>query len=126
MSERIDEFPPVRVAVVTFTSVEPLAAHRRHLDLQFPLLADPDRAVYRQFGLGRGAFTEVWSLDTLRLYGDLLRRGRKLRRPIQDTRQLGGDFVIDREGRLVAAFRPQSPSSRPSVDDLRVAVGRAG
>lgn len=126
MSERLDEFPPMRVAVVTFAPVEPLAAHRRHLGLSFPMLADPQRSVYRQFGLGRGTLTEVWSLGTLRLYGELLRRGRRLRRPLQDTRQLGGDFVIDRGGRLVAAFRPRSPDSRPSVDELLDEVSRAG
>jgi len=126
VSERLDEFPPMRVAVVTFAPVEQLAAHREHLDLPWPLLADPQRAVYRQFGLERGSFAEVWGLDTLRLYYELLRQGRKLRRPAQDTRQLGGDFVIDRDRRLVAAFRPRSPDSRPSVDELLAAVSRAG
>ena len=125
MSERLDDFSPVTVAAVTFAPVEPLAAHRRHLGLPFPLLADPQRTLYRRFGLERGSFTEVWGLGTLRLYRDLLRRGRRLRVPIQDTRQLGGDFVIDGGGHLVAAFRPRSPDSRPSVDQLLAAVEQA-
>jgi len=125
VSERLDDFPPVRIAAVTFAPVEPLAAHRRHLDLPFPLLADPQRAVYKQFSLGRGSLTEIWGPGTLSLYRDLLRRGRKLRRPTQDTRQLGGDFVIDDDRRLVAVFRPRSPDSRPSVDELVAAVGRS-
>lgn len=126
MSERLDDFPPLTVAAITFAPVEPLAAHRSHLDLRFPLLADPQRALYRRFGLGRGSFTEVWGFATLSLYRDLLRRGRRLRLPVQDTRQLGGDFVIDGDGYLVAAFRPRSPDARPEVDQLLAAVEQAG
>lgn len=126
MSERLDEFPPVSVAVVTFAPVSQLAPFKEHLAISFPLLADTDRALYRRFDLGRGSLTEVWSLGTLRLYGNLLRRGRKLHRPVQDTRQLGGDFVIDVDQRLSAAFRPRSPDARPSVDQLITAVERAG
>lgn len=125
MSERLDSFPPMTIAGVTFSPVEPLAAHRAQLDLPFPLLADPERSVYRQLGIGRGSFTDVWSLGTLKLYRDLLRRGRKLRAPAQDTRQLGADIVIDGDGRLVVAFRPRSPDLRPSIEQLVAAVERA-
>lgn len=126
MSEHLQDFPPVVVAGVTFAPVESLAAHRERLDLPFPLLADPQRSLYRRFGIERGSLTEVWSIGALKLYGDLLRRGRRLRRPVQDTRQLGADFVIDGERRLVAAFRPRSPDARPGIDELADAVERAG
>lgn len=59
------------------------------------------------------------------MYAGLLRRGRTLRRPTQDTRQLGGDFVIDSRGRLAVGFRPASPDDRPSVDSLVDAVAEA-
>jgi len=126
VGERLDEFPAVAVAAVAFAPVELLAAHRLRLALPFPLLADPERIIYRRFGIGRGSLTDVWSLGTLKLYWDLLRRGRKLRVPGQDTRQLGGDIVIDGDGRLAFAFRPRSPDLRPTVGELIAAVERAG
>ncbi len=125
MSEHLDDFPPLTVAVVTFAPVEELATHRRRLGLPFVVLSDPDRDLYRRFGFGRGSLTEIWSLGTLRLYRDLLRTGRRLRLPQHDTRQLGGDVVIDRDRRVVATFRPRSPDQRPSVNELVAAVERA-
>lgn len=122
MRDRQDDFGDADIAAITFGRQADLAPHRAHLDLPFPLLADPDRRVYRQFDLGRGALHRIWNPGTLLLYGRLLRQGRKLQRPTQDTRQLGGDFVIDPEGRLAAGFWPASPDDRPPVDTLVAAV----
>ena len=94
-------------------------------DAPNPVLADPDRHVYERFGLGRGSLHRIWNLGTMRLYAQLLRRGRKLRRPTQDTRQLGGDFVIGPDGRLAAGFWPRSPDDRPTIDALITAVTAA-
>lgn len=113
------------MAAVTFADPGAVAGHHRHLGLPFPLLADPERSLYRRFDLGRGALHRVWNPGTLLLYARLLRSGRRLRRPTEDTRQLGGDFVIGADRRLVAGFRPRSPDDRPSVDALVTAVDRA-
>lgn len=125
MRDRLDDLGDASIAAVTFADVERLAAHREHLDLPFPLLADPERALYRRFGLDRAPLWRIYNPGTLRLYGRLLARGRRLRRPVDDTRQLGGDFVIDADGRLAAAFRPRSPDDRPPIDHLVAAVHRA-
>jgi hypothetical protein len=116
--DRLQELGDCAVAAVTFAQPGELAAHRDHLALPFPLLADPDRRAYRQFDLGRGALHRIWNPGTLILYARLLARGRTMRRATQDTRQLGGDFVIDGEGRLVAGFWPASPDDRPPVEAL--------
>lgn len=122
MRDRLPEFGDAHIVAVTFAPPEELPAHRTHLELPFPMLADPDREAYRQFDLGRGTLRDIWSLGTMRMYARLLRQGRKLRRPTQDTRQLGGDFVIDAQGRLAAGFWPASPDDRPTVDTLIEAV----
>lgn len=122
MRDRLQEFGDAHIAAVTFADAAQLPAHRAHLDLPFPLLADPDRHAYGVFGLGRGSFRQIWNPGTLAMYAQLLRRGRTLRRPTQDTRQLGGDFVIDAHGRLATGFWPSSPDDRPAVDALVDAV----
>ena len=106
------------MAVVTFAEREELLDYHARLNAPFPLLADPERTTYRQFGLDRGSVREVWSPGTLQMYVGLLARGRRLRRPRHDTQQLGGDFVIGPDGRLLAAFRPRSPNDRPAVAEL--------
>lgn len=125
MRDRQPDLGDTAIAVITFGQPGDLPAHRAHLALPFPLLADPERRVYRQFGLARGALHRIWSPGTLVLYARLLRQGRKLQRPTQDTRQLGGDFVIGPDGRLAAAFRPASPDARPPIDALVAAVAAA-
>ena len=106
------------VAVITFAPVDALAAYRAHLDLPFPVLSDPTRELYRRFNLGRGSRRAIYGVGTLRMYARLIRSGRRLSRPTQDTRQLGGDFALDGAGRLIAAFRPDSPDTRPSLQQL--------
>ena len=120
--DHLDRLGDAAVAVITFAPIEDLAAYHRHLDLSFPVLSDPDRELYRTFQLGRGSFRAVYGVGTLAMYARLLRRGRRYQRSTQDTRQLGGDFVIDASGRLAAAFRPPSPDTRPDIDELAAAL----
>lgn len=125
MRAQLERFGPTSIAVVTFAEPDRLPAHRAHLGLPFPVLADPDRDLYRRFGLGRGSVRRIWNPGTLATYARLLGRGRRLRRPTEDTRQLGGDLVIGPDGRLSAIFRPASPDARPSVQQLIEAVAAA-
>jgi len=121
----LDQMGDVEVAVVTFAAPDELAPYRRHLDLPFPVLADPDRALYRRFGFPRASFRAVYGVGTMRMYARLVRQGRRLRRPVHDTRQLGGDVVVGPSGRIVEVFRPSSPDDRPSLTDLLAALDRA-
>jgi peroxiredoxin len=122
VSDRLEELADAAVVLITFTRPRNLAGFRRQLGLRYPVLADETRAGYRAYGLGRGRWSRVWSLRTLGAYARLLRRGRRLHRPTQDTRQLGGDFVVDRDGRLSFVYRSERPDDRPAVDTLVAAV----
>lgn len=125
MRDRLDEFDTdVAIALITFTQTEQLVSYRGEHDLPFPILLDPDRSTYHAYGLGRASTARVWSIGTLRRYAQILRRdGRSaLRRPSEDTRQLGGDFVIGPDGRLAWGFWSEGPDDRPSVDQLLDAV----
>ena len=118
-----DQLPGVLPIVVTFTDdVSRLDAYRDHLAIDFPLLADPHRSLYAAVGAGRGDLRRVWSPGTIAMYARLLRRGRRLRPPSEDTRQLGADLLIDGAGRLVRVWLPDGPDRRPSVDELAAAA----
>ena len=122
VSERIDEFGDATIALVTFAEPERLAAYSEHLGLPFPIVADPDRRLYAALGLERGTFRDVWSLGTLKMYWRLLRQGRRLSRPNEDTRQLGADLIVASDGRIAKVFRPATPDARPTVDELLAAL----
>jgi hypothetical protein len=128
VSERLDELPgSASVALVTFAERGVASAYRRRNGLRYPVLVDPDRQAYRAFGLGRGSIRRVWGLRALRRYIEVIRADgfSDLHRPTDDTLQLGGDFVVDPEGRLVWAFWGEGPDDRPSVDALIAATAAA-
>ena len=112
----------VDVAVITFGDGDRLADYRRHLDISFAVLQDEHRDSYRAYGLGRGSLRAIYRLATIRKYVQLLRAGRKLRRPTEDTRQLGGDFVVGPDGRVRFAFRPVAPDDRPPAAAIVAAL----
>ena len=124
MRDRLGEFGDCAAALITFTRQRNLRGYRNRFQLPYAVLADEPRATYRAYGLGRGRWWHVWGLATLRAYARLLRRGVRLERPKEDTSQLGGDFIVDREGRLTYIFRSKGPSDRPSVDELVAVVKR--
>ena len=121
MRDRLNELADhTTVALVTFTSHDNLISYAHDHDLGFPILTDPDRDAYRAFGLGRGSIARVYGLKAARRYVELFRDGglTELRRPTEDTLQLGGDFVIGADGSLLYGFWGEGPDDRPTVDAL--------
>jgi hypothetical protein len=100
------------------------------LEVPFPVLLDHDRSSYAAWGLGRATWWRVY-LDpqVWRQYARLLRQGEKWRGSGGDTLQLGGDFVVSPQGRIVYS-RPQRADDRPPVGllvkALEEAAGPAG
>ena len=105
--------------VITFSD-DParLAAHREHLQLDVPVLGDADRVLYHLLGAERASFTKVWNPGTMAMYGGLIVKGRRLRRPRDDTRQLGADAIVDADGRLRRIWLPPRPDARPTIAEL--------
>jgi len=116
-----------RVVLVTFTDPEHLVSYRDAHRLPFPVLTDPDRYVYRAYGLGRGSIARVWGWQAGRRYAELIRTEgfRGLRRPREDSLQLGGDFVIAADGTLAWGFWGAGPDDRPDLAELVAQVTRA-
>nr|MBA2624436.1 hypothetical protein [Acidimicrobiia bacterium] len=126
MRDRLDELDDAEVVLVLFTAARNLRGYRSRLALPYSVVTSEDRSAYRDYGLPRGSMARVWGWRTVREYGRLLRKkDAHLERPTEDTLQLGGDFVVGGDGRLVYAFRSEGPDDRPPVDDLVAAVSRA-
>lgn len=125
MSDRLSEFDPaVVVVLITFTSSAALSEYAERGNRSFPHLIDADRRGYRAYGLGRGSVARVWGRKAVKRYIEIFRRdgGRGWRRPVEDTLQLGGDFVVAPDGTLAYGFWGEGPDDRPSVDTLIAAT----
>jgi peroxiredoxin len=123
--DRLDQFGDAAVAVVAFSAPEYVEVYQRDRLAPITVLVDEDRATYRAYGLGRGSAWKVWGPKMWWSYAQRLGRGQSIHRPTEDTLQMGGDFVIGRDGRVAFAFRSEDPDDRPSVDALLDAVRRS-
>ena len=92
------------------------------LNLPFTLLFDNTRAAYQRWGLGTVGFKAFVRPGLyLEITRVLLRREKSLGRAPDQT-QMGGDFVVDCDGRLVFANRLRSFHDRAKVEDLLAVV----
>ncbi|CAN5565361.1 hypothetical protein BH20ACT18_BH20ACT18_01560 [soil metagenome] len=126
VAESMDELEAT-VACITFAEPRLLRGFERKMELPYPIYGDPERAAYRAFGFPRASNARVW-LDprVLRRYASLLLRGRRPGgAPRQDELQLGGDVVLDGEGRVAWVYRSKGPEDRPSVERLREVIDEA-
>jgi hypothetical protein len=90
----------------------------------FPVLSDPERIVYRAFGLGHTSWKKIFQGGVLGRYLGLILRGWWPRRSPrgEDLMQLGGDFILDPLRRLAYAHRSAEPTDRPLIGELLKAV----
>jgi hypothetical protein len=113
------------VIVVSFAPVERLPGYIELHGWPFPVVSDPDRAAYRAFGLESAGWGRLLRPRVWRRYASLMLRGYRLRGSREDVHQLGGDFVVGRDRRLVYAHRSADPADRPSAEELVNALARA-
>jgi len=121
VSDRLDELgDSTTVVLVTFTDPQNVSTYSQTNALPFPVLIDADRTAYKAFGLGRGSVRRIYGWRAALRYLQIVGAGglKELRRPTEDTLQLGGDFVIAPDGSLIYGFWGAGPDDRPSVDDL--------
>jgi hypothetical protein len=109
----------VIIVVISFAERDRLARYQRVHNWPFVMLVDPEREAYGYFGLQRLPWYRVFSPSTLKLYLRLLLRGRKVENYGRDDfYQSGGDFLLDRTGKILFAHRSHDPADRPSVRRL--------
>ena len=129
MQAHYDEVRALGGEVLLVTQARPavLAAHLHHAPLPFPAAADPTRQAYRAFGLERTTWQAMLRPGIILRYLKLVLRGWLPRLPHtkEDVLQLGGDFVLDADGRLAWARRSADPTDRPTVGQLLEAVRAA-
>lgn len=106
--------------VVSFTPPERVAAYLAKYPQPFPVVSDPTLAAYKGFGLERTTVGSMLRLGVIGRFLKLILRGWLPKKPGkgEDVLQLGGDFVLDKTGRVVYAHPSSEPTDRPTATDL--------
>lgn len=128
MERKLDQFRSVGCGLVVVSQAAPdmLASFLKRYPKPYPVVGDPDRAAYRAFGLERTSLLNIVRPDVLLMYLWRMLTGTRVRVPYrgEDVMQLGGDFIVDRAGRVVYAYRSRVATDRPTVAALLAAVPR--
>ncbi len=106
-----------RVVIISFSADRLARRWLRETGVPFPLWLDPAREAYRAYGLER-SLLRSWGWQTWLRYAQLLLAGRKWRGIQDDSAQLGGDFIVDRDGILRFAYPSRNPTDRPPLSQL--------
>lgn len=129
MQQRYEEIRQLggEVLVVSFTRPDKLAAYVQRHAMPFPAVADPERDAYRALALRPGSWWMFLRGHVIGHYLKLMARGwlPEKTAAADDLLQLGGDFVLDGQRRLVYAYRSKDSTDRPTAEDLLQAVRRA-
>lgn len=111
--------------VVSSGGVEGARVWLEQTGCTFPMLLDPQRTIYRAFGLG-SSYAKVLKFSFLLQAAEYQTTGRGFpdvpHRLLGNIYQMGGDFVLDEEGKVCLCHPSQHPLDRPAMADLLAAM----
>lgn len=101
------------------------ASFKRSQQIPFSLLSNTDQRVYNAYGLGDINLSQEMQTNSLgALFRETL-RGNFAGMPVGSVTQLGGTFLIDREGTARYVRRDRSTSDYPRRQELLEIVKKA-
>jgi peroxiredoxin len=124
-----DEFAARGCSVLVVSQAKPevLARYLARQKWNVPVVCDPERAAYAAFGLERTGWLTFFKPRVLWGYLRGVLKGYRVKKPYagEDVLQLGGDFILTRERKVVFAYPSADPTDRPGVSDLLAAIRSA-
>ena len=118
------EFQKRGIAVVAIGvgSVQDAAELKAWLKLPSTVLADPEQAGYRAYGLGRGSVMQLASPKVFAAGLKAMAQGNKQVKATGDPKQLPGTFVVDQYGLVRFAHPATHAGDLASVASLLAAI----
>ena len=110
------------VRIVTFDDDFMAKLYVKQTELEWPLLLDVDRQLYRGYHMEVGSWWSILNPVSIAKYVGLLLRGQRLQKSGSDYRQLGGDILVDAAGIVRLHHVSQNPHDRPAVDELLAVI----
>ena len=106
-----------QVAIISFGTFPGTRDWLQETAVPFEFFLDLQRKAYQDYGL-EYSLTRSWGPKVWFTYARLLLSGRRWRGIQGDSAQLGGDFIVDRDGIIRLAYRSHEPTDRPSNTEL--------
>lgn len=124
MRERKDELSArnIKVVVVSFEAGFLARRYMEETGIEWPLLIDETRDIYRAYGMLEAGFWDIWGPSTWMAYFKEIFRGRLPVKSSGDIRQRGGDVLIDPEGIVRLHHVGTGPADRPEVAAILQAI----
>lgn len=118
-----DALPNANIAFVTMSEPKLASRFRAWMRSPHPFLCDPERRLYEAFGVGRTTAGKFFSSTVVRHALKAYRDGHRNSLNFDDQLQLGGTYVMDRDGTITAAFPADDAGDYPSPEVLQNALG---
>jgi peroxiredoxin len=120
LGEAHEEFRKAGADVVAIFQYRAQPAYNfcRKRDVPFDCLGDPEREGYHAVGLERGSAREVIGPQLAKGFLRAARKGALPGRPVGDTAQRPGTFVVSPEGRVVYAHYNRDSADNPDTAEL--------
>ena len=115
--KRFDELN-IKAKIVAFDDDQMAKAYAEETKLDWPILVDQNRELYKAFGMKKGSFWNIYNPIAIVRYIGLFLRGVKLGKPGSDWFQLGGDVLVDPNGVVRMHHISSGPHDRPSADAI--------
>jgi hypothetical protein len=134
VTSRLDDFAKLNTKIVVVVQAKPEVL-KTFLDRHpqpVKFVCDPTREAYKQFQLKRNSLIKFLRLWEIWGYLKIIGSGFKPTLPYagEDYQQLGGDFILNKQGELLYEARPTGATDRPSAEQLlqviRQLVTKAG
>lgn len=107
-----------RIVLVGLGTVEETAAFRTQFHVPFPMIADPEKQLFKAFQLKQATPKALLSIGMAMKGLGALARGHGIGIPKGDVRQLPGVFIIDTDGRIRFSHFARDPADHPAADVL--------
>jgi hypothetical protein len=108
----------LRILVVTFENNSVTQAYVRDTNLQWPIMVDESRELYKAYHMLRGRWWDIYGPASWWIYAKLLFKGRRMAASSSDFNQLGGDVLIDPDGVVRIHHVGNGPADRPTVASI--------
>jgi peroxiredoxin len=107
-----------QVVLVGLGTVEQAEKFRAEFSLSFPIICDPRKELYRQYGLSRGGVSSLLSPVVLLRGMRAMSSGYAPGIPRGDVMQLPGVFLINSDGNILYSYYSKDASDHPPVNTL--------
>jgi len=107
-----------RVFIISFGTLPALQQWMNEVCGTVTVLLDRERTVYQAYGLERSRLRAHHPRVVWMYIKRWFQRGQFFDSHGDDTSQLGGDFIVDKNGILRLVHPSQDPTDRPSVQEL--------